>query len=149
MFIHTSMIYISIGLLYCSELSYRLFQNSGKVLSCDQFFFAFGQSQFIKALEQLIYFGTVFHACYTQFRIICHSSYNIGSTEFKEIKSTAHMFNSHDIDHMISMFCKLLDGLLCFRGMDEWSEGVQAYHTVQIPDRTELLIGQITRNITE
>jgi len=38
--------------LYCSELSYRLFQNSGKVLSCDQFFFAFGQSQFIKALEQ-------------------------------------------------------------------------------------------------
>ena len=92
MFIHTSMIYISIGLLYCSELSYCLFQNSGKVLSCDQFFFSFGQSQFIKALEQLIYFGTVFHACYTQFRIICHSSYNIGSTEFKEIKSTAHMF---------------------------------------------------------
>ena len=59
------------------------------------------------------------------------------------------MFNSHDVDHMISMFCKLLDGLFCFRGMDEWSEGVQAYHTVQIPNRTKLLIGQITRNITE
>ena len=99
--------------------------------------------------DHIWYLGAILQADGVRIFLAAEGVQGVAAQVLAEIKSDSHMNDAHDLYHMYQVFHQIFHGLLVDVRVNEFIEGVQAYHAAGLCQGFQLLVGQVPALVAE